>query len=79
MTDPNAKIEYVASRMWYAYCERVSGREWAAKQSWDDADDQTCKLFLGHAIAALSAVEEMKEMDRMVQTHFPENYTGPVA
>jgi len=68
MTDPNERIEYVASRIWYAYCLRVSGQKWADKSPWSDVDAQTSRIFLCHAVAAIAAINDdnaKKEMSLM--------------
>ena len=53
-TDPNAQIEFIAEFMWHAYTRRVSGP--GAFGAWDDVDDQTAKIYLGHASAAVRAM-----------------------
>lgn len=58
--DENAKIEFVAEFMWRAYCMRVSGPVLAEQELWDDVDQQTADIFLGHARAALGAMNILK-------------------
>jgi len=53
-TDPNAQIEFIAEFMWHAYTARVSGP--GAFGAWDDVDDQTASIYLGHAAAAVRAM-----------------------
>jgi hypothetical protein len=54
--DENAKIEFLAEFMWHAYCARVSGPILADAELWDDVDKQTADIYLGHARAALGAI-----------------------
>jgi len=58
--DENAKIEFIAEFMWLSYCHRVSGQLFANQETWDDVDAQTAKLFLGHAMAAIDAMNILR-------------------
>jgi len=56
--DPNAQIEFIAEFMWHAYTNRISGQ--AHSEPWDDVDDQTAKIYLNHASAAMRAMRMLR-------------------
>ena len=57
-TDPNAKMEFIAEFMWHAYTARVSGN--GNLEAWGDVDDQTAKIYLNHASAAMRAMQMLR-------------------
>ena len=61
--DPNAKIEFVAEFMWNSYTSRVSGPRvvGAPGSLWDDVDEETARIYLGHATAALRAIDILRD------------------
>ena len=57
-TDPDAQIRFIAEFMWHAYTRRVSGP--GAFGPWDDTDEQTARIYLGHAAAAVRAMRMLR-------------------
>jgi hypothetical protein len=58
--DAEAKVEFVAKRLWIAYNYRVSGPRFvdAPGERWEELDHQTVRLYRGHAAAAIVVLAE---------------------
>jgi plasmid stabilization system protein ParE len=56
----DADVEFVAVFMWQEYTRRVQ----INAEKWDDLDEQTATIYLGHASAAIEAIKTLRSQKR---------------